>query len=88
MTKFKVETEMEDGWSRWVQPIMSGYKMACCDCGLVHNMEFQVLEVLRKNKDGTWKAVALDPVRYRVEFRARRNGRSTALMRRSKKNIE
>lgn len=24
----------------WVRPIKRGYKMACCDCGLVHKMEF------------------------------------------------
>ena len=53
----------EDGWSRWVQPVEEGYKMACCDCGLVHTMDFRV-------EDG------------RAQFRARRNNRSTALMRR------
>lgn len=47
----------------WVRPIRRGYKLACCDCGLVHDMDFRV-------KNG------------RVEFRVRRNGRSTAMMRR------
>ncbi len=28
----------------WVQPVPRGYKMACCDCGLVHLMNFRVLE--------------------------------------------
>lgn len=31
-----------DGWSNWVQPLMSGYKLCCCDCGLVHTMDFRV----------------------------------------------
>lgn len=26
----------------WVQPIRKGYKLACCDCCLVHRMEFRV----------------------------------------------
>jgi hypothetical protein len=26
----------------WVQPIEEGYKMACCDCGLVHTLDFRV----------------------------------------------
>lgn len=26
----------------WQQPKMKGYKMACCDCGLVHTMEFRI----------------------------------------------
>lgn len=26
----------------WVQPIRRGYKMACCDCDLVHTVNFRV----------------------------------------------
>jgi hypothetical protein len=26
----------------WVQPVLRGYKLACCDCGLVHRMDFRV----------------------------------------------
>lgn len=28
----------------WVQPIEHGYKMACCSCGLVHRVDFQVVD--------------------------------------------
>ena len=28
----------------WVQPVPEGYKMACCDCGLVHQMDFRVAD--------------------------------------------
>ncbi len=28
----------------WHKPIMNLYKMACCDCGLVHNMSFRVID--------------------------------------------
>jgi hypothetical protein len=31
----------EEGWSEWVHP-RPGYLMQCCDCGLVHAMEFMV----------------------------------------------
>lgn len=40
----------------WVQPVMSGYKVACCDCGLVHGVDFRVrkgrvqLRVSRNNR--------------------------------------
>lgn len=27
----------------WVQPVRKGYKMACCSCGLVHRLDFRVL---------------------------------------------
>jgi hypothetical protein len=26
----------------WFMPQMEGHKMACCDCGLVHTMNFKV----------------------------------------------
>lgn len=26
----------------WVQPVRSGYRMMCCDCGLVHQIDFRV----------------------------------------------
>lgn len=28
----------------WVQPIRNGYKMRCCDCGLVHRLDFRVVK--------------------------------------------
>ena len=36
--------KVKDG--QWVQPVMQGYRMACCDCGLVHEMDF----IIVKNK--------------------------------------
>lgn len=32
--------KQKDG--EWVEP-KPGYRMACCDCGLVHRVEFRVL---------------------------------------------
>ena len=48
---------------QWVQPIRRGYKLCCCDCGLVHKMDFRV-------RNG------------RAQYRAYRDERSTALVRR------
>lgn len=28
----------------WVQPVRRGYRLACCDCGLVHTMDFRVVK--------------------------------------------
>ena len=28
--------------NEWVQPVTKDYRMACCDCGLVHNMDFRI----------------------------------------------
>lgn len=42
MTYFVHSVTDEDGWTEWVQPIRRGYKMRCCDCRLVHEMQFRV----------------------------------------------
>lgn len=26
----------------WIQPVRRGYRLACCDCSLVHTMDFRV----------------------------------------------
>jgi hypothetical protein len=31
-----------DGWSEWIHPL-PGYLMQCCDCGLIHDMEFAIM---------------------------------------------
>lgn len=51
----------------WQTPIRKGYKLACCDCCLVHTLDFRLV---KRGKI------------YKIEFRAFRNERSTALMRR------
>ena len=28
----------------WVEPIKKDYQMECCDCGLVHKMDFKVMK--------------------------------------------
>lgn len=61
--KFKRE---KDG--AWVQPIRNGYKLACCDCGLVHKLDFKIVKRDEKH-------------RY-ILFRAYRDNRSTGQMRR------
>lgn len=25
----------------WIRPVKRGYKFACCDCGLVHRIDFE-----------------------------------------------
>lgn len=35
----------EDGWSEWIHPL-PGYRMQCCDCGLIHEAQFQIGERL------------------------------------------
>ncbi len=80
MTKFKKIKPLDDGWSDWEAPIQ-GYKMACCDCALVHDMEFKVVKVAeRDGADFSGDEVPFED--YRVLIRARRNNRSTGQLRR------
>lgn len=66
----------------WVYPVMDGYRLRCCDCGLVHNVDFQVIKKSRTNKAGYFVA---KPAAGWVSFRVTRNERATAATRRRKK---
>jgi len=47
----------------WVQPKTKGYRLQCCDCGLVHKMEFRVMKGLVQLR--AWRA-ALETRRVRM----------------------
>lgn len=57
----------------WVRPIKKGYKMACCDCGLVHRLEFAHVPYGSGRK---------------ILFRAWRDERATAAIRREMRKKE
>jgi hypothetical protein len=40
----KHEVENEGDWTEWVNPNADQYFMKCCDCGLVHEMQFKVVK--------------------------------------------
>lgn len=63
MSKYRQQVDGE-----WVQPIRRGYKMACCDCGLVHKVDFRVVD-------------------RKIQFRAFRDNRATAQVRRHKAKV-
>lgn len=63
--RIRVEKEVADGWSRWVQPVMKGYLLACCDCSLVHRLDFRIHK-------GRIQFKAQRAPRYTARERARR----------------
>jgi len=71
MTKYKQHYANEDGWSDWIYPVHKGYKMGCCDCGLVHDVDFKV----KSEEDGE----------IIIGFRIKRNVRASAATRKAKK---
>ena len=32
----------DDGWTAWIWPVPDGYRFRCCDCELVHVLQFRV----------------------------------------------
>jgi hypothetical protein len=56
----------------WIKPVRRGYRMMCCDCGLVHTLNFKIV------KRGRGRAVM---------FQAFRNNRATAGARQRKRSI-
>lgn len=63
--------EEEDGWTVWIRPpkYPRYFKLGCCDCGLIHNVQFE-----KEDRRG-----------QRIIFRVQRNNRATANARRSKR---
>ena len=80
--RYPTQVAGEDGWSPWIQPVMNGYRICCCDCGLVHAMQFKCTRV-DEEKNGEWTDYEeLPEDRYRVEFRVALAPRSTGQIRR------
>lgn len=65
------QVENVGDYTEWIRPIRKSYKMACCDCNLVHDIDFRV----RKE----WRGLV-------IEFRARRNNKETKRLRKAKEN--
>lgn len=75
-----------DGFSEWVYPVMRGYLMACCDCGLVHEVQFKAIrQTGAEGANGMWPYE--DVPKGRVALRARRAKRHTARLRTADKTL-
>lgn len=87
MAKYPKITVNDDNWSDWLKPVMKNYKMACCDCGLVHNIDFKILKqkrLVKEYSDGNhvFEYIEVSNPQYMVSLRAARNKRSTGQLRR------
>lgn len=66
MTVRKAASEGE-----WVQPVRRNYELECCDCGLVHILNFRLI----KTPNGG----------HSIQFQAFRDNRKTAATRRARR---
>jgi len=82
---FKMKDFKTDGWTEEIFP-NPGYKICCCDCGLVHNIEFLIWRIGPRTKVTGGKTSfelqeALDPNRHQVSLRVKRDTRATGQVR-------
>lgn len=78
----RIHENPDTGWSDLILPVMKGYRMACCDCGLVHDLDFEVFRITGQDVSGVFLVAPMSDEEAQVAFRARRNNRSTAAKRR------
>lgn len=70
--RFKIMLAGRGGWCEWVFPsTKKNYLMKCCDCGLVHEVQFKAFAETHQ-KRGTFRITEL-PWPIRAMFRARRS---------------
>lgn len=69
-------------------PDMDCYKMACCDCGLVHKVQFEVFRKTKTHPDGSYDVEEIDQKGLGIRLRMWRDERATAQKRRYQKTNE
>lgn len=76
--KFKQE-KVKKGkrFTDWIRPTMNGYHISCCDCGLVHTLNFRALKIIKITKKGTKIGKILPKDKYQIEFKISRNNKLT-----------
>jgi hypothetical protein len=58
--------------NKWVTPVMDNYGMKCCDCGLIHLVDFQATKVVEVHGEDDKTHEPLSTKKYGVRFRVRR----------------
>lgn len=67
--------------AEWVLPVADGYQMECCDCGLVHTVDFRVIDgraqmrMRRDNRATLMKRRHRFPELFQDVNAAKKNGR-------------
>jgi hypothetical protein len=82
-------------YGEWTRPRMRDFREQCCDCGLIHRLDFRIVDAtkgrarpssLQKGRappsSRSTKGSSRPSRRLHVEFRTRRDDRATAAARR------
>jgi hypothetical protein len=63
------------GYGEWTRPRMKNFREQCCDCGLIHRLDFRIVDART--------GARARPRSLTIEFRTRRDDRATAAARRT-----
>jgi hypothetical protein len=74
MPKRKRVTYPVIAFGEWTRPRMRNFREQCCDCGLIHRLDFRIVDS---------KGARVRPRGLTIEFRTRRDDRATAAARRT-----
>jgi hypothetical protein len=61
-------------YGEWTRPRMRNFREQCCDCGLIHRLDFRIVDAKGRLRPSSGS---------RVEFRTRRDDRAIAAARRT-----
>ena len=67
--KCEPQLALEDGFCNWVCPTSTGYLMQCCDCELIHEVDFRVVKYKSNDSD---EFDVIEDKNTQVQFRMRR----------------
>ena len=71
-------------YGEWTRPRLTDFREQCCDCGLIHRLDFRIVDDRgAPARRGAKSGRARRSPRLYIEFRTRRDDRATAAARRS-----
>jgi hypothetical protein len=71
-------------YGEWTRPRMRDFRAQCCDCGLIHRLDFRIVDAKGRARPSSrsTKGCSNSSPRLHIEFRTRRDNRATAGARR------
>jgi hypothetical protein len=70
-------------YGEWTRTRMRNFREQCCDCGLIHRLDFRIVDAREGVSPRGTKGRSRASSRLQVEFRTRRDDRATAAARRT-----
>jgi hypothetical protein len=83
------------GYGEWIRPRMRDFREQCCDCGLIHRLDFRIVDdnegarppPTKGRSRPSSRSKGRSHPRLHIEIRTRRDDRATAAARRTFKFV-